>query len=116
MAQESYADFSIVKKYLDQKRYHDEALKKHQSKIAELESNLTTVQNELEAKDQAIFQLKGKLKETTSQLAEKEQGMQDLNTQLHRFKTQQDQSASERNEPYIEDVVSKKGKFGFLKK
>jgi peptidoglycan hydrolase CwlO-like protein len=116
MSQESYADFSIVQKYLDQKRYHDEALKKHQSRITELESNLTTMQSELDAKDQAIIQLKGKLKETTSQLTEKEHGMQELNTQLHRFKTQQEHSAPEENEPFIEDAVSKKGKFGFLKK
>ena len=116
MAQESYADFSIVKKYLDQKRYHDEALKKHQSKITELESNLTTLKNELDAKDQAILQLKGKLKETTSELTEKEHGMQELNAQIHRFTAEQDQSASERTEPFIADVASKKGKFGFLKK
>ena len=116
MAQESYADFSIIQKYIDQKRYHDEALKIHKSRIAELESALTAMQNELDAKDQAIAQLKGRLEEATSQLSEKEESMQDLNSQVYRLRTQREQAASEKPEPLVEESPSNKGKFGFLKR
>lgn len=57
MAQESYADFSIIQKYLDQKRYYDEAMKNHEVRVAELEKTISGLKEELQAKDQALKQL-----------------------------------------------------------
>ena len=36
MAQESYADFSIIQKYIDQKRHHDKETIKYKDKMEEL--------------------------------------------------------------------------------
>ena len=51
MTQESYADFSIIQKYIDQKKYHDEALKKYDSRISELEGTITSLKEEMDVKD-----------------------------------------------------------------
>ena len=112
MAQESYADFSIIQKYLDQKRYHDEELKTHQSKIVELEHSLATMKDELDAKDQAITQLKSKLAETTSQSSEKGDSTQGVNPHT----SQLNGRSPGMKEPFIEEAVSQKGKLDFLKK
>jgi predicted nucleic acid-binding Zn-ribbon protein len=66
MPQESYADFSIIQKYLDQKKYHDEALKNHEDKLTELDTTITALRDELNAKDQAISQLQDQLAEAQS--------------------------------------------------
>jgi len=116
MVQESYADFSIIHKYLDQKRYHDEELKKHKTKITELETTLNTLRSESDAKDQAISQLNSQLEESKTQLKEKEKSLQELNIQIHRLKKQLEQSQLEQESQVFEENQDKKSKFSFLKK
>jgi len=115
MAQESYADFSIIQKYLDQKKNHDEATKKYQDKIAALENSITVLKDELDARDQAISQLNAQLEEKSTQLKEKDKGTQELNIQIHRLKKQVGTSQETDKEPSTEENNTKKAKFSFLK-
>ncbi len=116
MAQESYADFSIIQKYLDQKRYHDEEMKSYQAKATECEKTINTLKNELDAKEQVISQLNTQLNECNAQIKDKEKGMQELSIQAHRLRKKMEQTQGVQKTPYPEDAQSKKAKFGFLKK
>jgi len=115
MTQESYADFSIIQKYLDQKKYHDEALKNYAAKIAELESALTALKEEMSAKDDVISQLQGHVEEKEVLIKEREKSLQELNIQLHRLKQQVEPGQQQQGSQVFEDAGSKKAKFGFLK-
>jgi chromosome segregation ATPase len=115
MAQESYADFSIIQKYLDQKKTHDETTKKYQDKISELENSIAVLKDELDARDQAISQLNTQLEEKSTQLKEKDKGMQELNIQIHRLKKQAGTSQETEIESSAEENNNKKAKFSFLK-
>ena len=115
MPQESYADFSIIQKYLDQKKYHDEAKKNYAEKIAELDTTLTALRDELNAKDQAISQLQDQLAEAQALIKEREKSVQEVNIQMHRLKQQMEPSHAQQASPVFEDTGAKKAKFGFLK-
>ena len=86
MAQESYADFSIIQKYLDQKRYHDEEIRSYKAKLTEHENVVNTLRNKLEAKEQVVSQLNTQLNECKAQIKDKERGMQELSIQAHRLR------------------------------
>ena len=117
MAQESYADFSIVQKYLDQKKYHDEEVRNYKARIGELEETICTLKNELDAKDQAIHQLRIQIEEGKTHLQEKEKVLQELSIQTHRLKKQLEHSLPEKTTEEAEDNNEmKRSKFGFLKK
>jgi chromosome segregation ATPase len=115
MTQESYADFSIIQKYLDQKKYHDEALKNHATKIEELEGTLTALRNEMNAKDDVISQLQSHVEEKEVIIKEREKSLQELNIQLHRLKQQVEPAQQQQGPQIFDDAGSKKAKFGFLK-
>ena len=117
MTQESYADFSIIQKYIDQKKYHDEALKKYDARISELEGSLTSLKEEMDVKDDVINQLKTQLEEKEVLIKEREKSMQELHIQVHRLKQQIDPSPQQQRQgPQVfEDAGNKKAKFGFLK-
>ncbi len=115
MPQESYADFSIIQKYLDQKKYHDEAIKTYDAKIAELDTTITALRNELNAKDEAISQLQLQLAEAQSLIKEREKSVQEVNIQMHRLKQQMEPAHAQQGSPAFEDTGAKKAKFGFLK-
>ena len=91
MAQESYADFSIIQKYLDQKRYHDEEIRSYKAKITEHENSVNTLRNKLAAKEQVISQLNTQLNECKAQIKEKEKVMQELSIQAHRLRKRMEQ-------------------------
>ena len=117
MSQESYADFSVIQKYLDQKRYHDEEIRSYQAKITECEKTIKALKNELDAKGQAISQLNAQLEEHKNQIKEKEKHMQDLSIQTHRLKKQMEQTQRVQQKPQVaEESSARKAKFGFLKK
>lgn len=117
MSQESYADFSIIQKYLDQKRYHDEEMRSYQTKITECEKTISALKNELDAREQAISQLNTQLEEHKNQIKEKEKYMQELSIQTHRLKKQMEQTQQIQQKPQVaEDTQARKAKFGFLKK
>jgi chromosome segregation ATPase len=88
MPQESYADFSIIQKYLDQKRYYDEAMKEHQAMVAKLESSISALRSELRDRDQAITQLREKAEAYEATIKEREKSMQELTLTVHRLKKQ----------------------------
>jgi predicted nucleic acid-binding Zn-ribbon protein len=115
MPQESYADFSIIQKYLDQKKYYDEAKKTYADKLAELDTTITALRDELNAKDQAISQLQFQLAEAQSLIKEREKSVQEVNIQMHRLKQQMEPSQAQQGSPVFEDAGAKKAKFGFLK-
>jgi len=116
MVQESYADFSIIQKYLDIKRYHDEEINTYKAKITELENTLNALRNESDARDQAIRQLNNQLEESKIQLEEKEKSLQEMNMQIHRLKKQLEQTRLEKSSQIFEENETKKTKFSFLKK
>ena len=116
MAQESYADFSIIQKYLDQKRYHDEEIRSYKAKLTEHENVVNTLRNKLEAKEQVVSQLNTQLNECKDQIKDKERGMQELSIQAHRLRKKMEETQGVQKTPYPEDAQSKKAKFGFLKK
>lgn len=116
MVEESYADFSVIQKYLDLKRYYDEEINIYKAKMTELENTISTLRNELDAKDQAISQLNSQLEEGKTQLKEKEKSIQDLSIQIHRLKKQLEQSQQAQQSQILDEPSEKKAKFGFLKK
>lgn len=116
MGQESYADFSIIQKYLDQKRYYDEAMKGQQSKVAALESTISALQDELSAKDEALKQLREQTDEYQARIKDKEKMVQDLNLAVHRLKKQVGETQPNNGAPGAEEQDAKRAKFGFLKK
>ncbi|MDX1778947.1 MAG: hypothetical protein R3339_08705, partial [Thermodesulfobacteriota bacterium] len=113
----SYADFSIIQKYIDQKKYHDEALKKYDTRISELEGSITSLKEEMDVKDDAINQLKSQLEEKEALIKEREKSMQELHIQNHRLKQQVEpgQQQQQQGPQVFEDTGNKKAKFGFLK-
>jgi chromosome segregation ATPase len=113
MAQESYADFSIIQKYLDQKRYYDEAMKSHQSRVAELENIISGLKEELQARDQALKQLLAKAETYEATIKEREKSMQELTLTIHRLKKQVDGGMPGNGGQNGEE---QKVKFGFMKK
>lgn len=115
MSQESYADFSIIQKYLDQKKYHDEAIKDYDAKLKELDNTLTVLRNELNAKDQAIRQLQQQLADAHSLVKEREKSVQELNIQMHRLKQHVEPVQAQHGSAAFEDAGTKRAKFGFLK-
>ena len=116
MTQESYADFSIIQKYIDQKKYHDQALKKYDARISELEGTIASLKEEMNGKDDAINQLKNQLEEKEVLIKEREKSMQELHIQIHRFKQQMEPAQQQQQGSQVfEDAGNKKAKFGFLK-
>ena len=115
MPQESYADFSIIQKYLDQKKYHDEAIKTYEDKLADLDTTITGLRDELNAKDEAIIQLQNQLSEAQALIKEREKSVQEVNIQMHRLKQQMGPNQPQQGSPVIEEAGEKKAKFGFLK-
>ena len=73
------------------------------------------LKDELDARDQAISQLNAQLEEKSTQLKEKDKGMQELNIQIHRLKKQAGTSQETEIESSTEENNTKKAKFSFLK-
>ena len=109
---------SRARKYLDQNRDHDEEMRSSQAKIEEYKKTIATLNNDLEAKEQAISHLTAQLEEYKNQVKEKEKGMQELSIQAHRLRKQMEetQQRGPQRPQVSEDPFSKKAKFGFLKK
>jgi chromosome segregation ATPase len=113
MAQESYADFSIIQKYLDQKRYYDEAIKEHQTTVAKLEGSISALQSELQAKDQALQQMLEQAEVYEATLKEREKSLQELTLTVHRLKKQAEGGQTGNSGQYSEE---QKVRSGFFKK
>ncbi len=75
MTKESYADFSIVQRYMDQKKIFDEELSEYKQQIETLEKKARELQDACARRDKVILQLKA-YKGKTSELEEKIRMMQ----------------------------------------
>lgn len=118
MVQESYADFSIIQKYLDQKKHHEEEIKSFEEKITEFEKSIAILKEELNSRDQVITQLQNQLGEIQMTVKKREKSIQDLNIQIHRMKQQginYQEQQQQQGTSVFEDTASRKAKFGFLK-
>jgi chromosome segregation ATPase len=58
MTKESYADFSIVQRYIDQKKIFDEELSQYKQQIETLELKVKELQVACARRDKVILQLK----------------------------------------------------------
>jgi septal ring factor EnvC (AmiA/AmiB activator) len=70
MTKESYADFSIVQRYIDQKKIFDVELDQYKQQIETLEQKVRELQEACARRDKVILQLKA-YKAKVSELEEK---------------------------------------------
>jgi len=77
----SYADFSIIHRYLEQQRLHDEALAKKDDRIQELEYQLQDLHGESERRQQTIQKL-------NTQIGEARDGLHDCQQEGDRQRQQ----------------------------
>lgn len=92
MVQESYADFSLVQKYIDQKKMFDEELSEYKQRIAGLEARVKELEWAVTRRDKVIIQLKAykdkvveleeKMQSAHQKLSDKEAVIRQLNARL----------------------------------
>jgi chromosome segregation ATPase len=118
MAQESYADFSIIQKYIDQKKIFDQEIAEKNDQINEVKSQVQKLQLELQKKNQLIAQLREKLDDFLTQVQEKDKKIQSLEQHNKRLSQQISQlQASPASNPAAANAEdTKRGIFGFGKK
>ncbi|MCX5895128.1 MAG: hypothetical protein NTZ51_04750 [Proteobacteria bacterium] len=114
MAQESYADFSIVKKYFEIKNKYDLDMQSFKDKLSSGEETfgqeISAHKEEIARKNEQIQSLEKQLQEMATALREKEEMLKNLGLQLHKLKPEMEES---RNKSLTED--EKKGKFSIFK-
>jgi len=88
MAKESYADFSIIKKYIDQKNIFDQEVAEKNEQLNELKSQIQKYQVEIQKKNQILNQLRGKLDGSLVQAQEKDKKLQSLEQYIKRLNQQ----------------------------
>lgn len=117
MAQESYADFSIIQKYIDQKKIFDQEIAEKNDQINEVKSQIQKYQLELQKKNQLIAQLREKLDDFLTQVQEREKKIQALEQHTKRLGQQISQlQASPSNPAVPSGEDSKRSIFSFGKK
>lgn len=109
MAQESYADFSIIKKYIDQKKIFDQELASYKEQIAELKGQVERLKAELNKKNQMVAQLREKLNDDLSQLAEKDKKINMLEQHVKRLSQQLSQKQAAPRQPQSQNDPRKGG-------
>jgi chromosome segregation ATPase len=83
MAQESYADYSIIHKYFQQEKLHEEELQRFKDQMKDLTNKLATAQRtEKEAADRAR-QLNERVQELEQMLKDKENDIGRLNSTVN---------------------------------
>ena len=80
MAQESYADYSIIHKYFQQEKLHEEELQRYKDQILELSKKLERVTEEAE-------NAKAKLRQTTEENESLQGSTSDKESEIHRLNT-----------------------------
>jgi len=83
MAQESYADYSIIHKYMEQQKLHEEELRRFTDKIDELEHKLSTTTEELEKSKAGQQELQAANEDLRRQIAERDNEIRRLNTTIN---------------------------------
>jgi archaellum component FlaC len=114
MAQESYADFSIIKKYMDLKTRYDVDIQSYKERLATLEEQCRqqqqSSQQELTARNEQLQAMQQKIQELGDKLKEKDEQLKNLGLQAHKMKTELEEA---RNRIMPEE--EKKGKFSIFK-
>ncbi len=117
MSQESYADFSIIQKYVDQKKIFDQEIADYKEQINEVKLQIQRYQAEIQKKNQLINQLRDKLDGVLVQIQEKdkkihalEHHIRQLNQQMSQFQSTEPDATAPSSEE------SKRGVFSFGKK
>ncbi|HEX9638696.1 MAG TPA: hypothetical protein VGB99_14255 [Acidobacteriota bacterium] len=97
----SYADFSVIHRYLEQQRLNDEALAKKDDRIRELEEQMHEARSENERRQQSIQKLHAQAQEAREALQEcqqesERQRQQILNLQQRVAELQRDSGGKRR--------------------
>jgi peptidoglycan hydrolase CwlO-like protein len=80
MVQESYADYSIIHKYMEQQKLHEEELQRFQDEIRQRDSNLAAATSELDMLRERVDQLSGDNESLRQQLTERDNEVRRLST------------------------------------
>ena len=121
MAQESYADFSIIKAYFEIKSRYEIDIQSYKDRIAALEDRIAAFEEQynlqlekfrdgLAARDGQLQAGEQKNQELNDKLKEKDEQLKNLGLQAYKMKTELEEI---RNRPPVEE--EKKGKFSIFK-
>jgi len=114
MAQESYADFSIIKAYFEIKNRYEIDIQSYKDRIAALEEQynlqMEKFRDGLAAREVQLQAGTQKIQELNDKLKEKEEQLKNMGLQAYKMKTELEEI---RNRPPAEE--EKKGKFSIFK-
>lgn len=82
MAQESYADYSIIHKYLEQKKLHEEEMQRYKDTNVELNQQLADAQSELNKLKEELDELQTQNEETKLKLRERDNEVRRLTSTI----------------------------------
>jgi peptidoglycan hydrolase CwlO-like protein len=95
----SYADFSVIHRYLEQQRLHDEALAKKDDRVRELELQLQDAQTESERHQQTVQKLSAQTHEAREAAQECSQECERQRQQIHNLQQRVAELQREMNNP-----------------
>jgi hypothetical protein len=114
MAQESYADFSIIKKYFEIKNRYEIDIQGYKERLAALEAQhkqqMEKALNDISARDAQLQAREQQLQELANKLKENEEQLKTLGLQVYKMKTELEEA---RNRAATDE--EKKGKFSMFK-
>lgn len=82
MAQESYADYSVIHKYFQQEKLHEEDLSRYKDQIAELTEAASTLRAELETARARVRELMEKSQNLEQSVVERDNDIHRLNSTI----------------------------------
>jgi chromosome segregation ATPase len=114
MSHESYADFSIIKKYFEVINKYDLDVQSFKDKLSGMEERfnheIMAYKKEIATKTALNSDLQKQVQELSNAIKEKDEMLKNLGLQLHKVKTE---LTSVKNQPAADD--DKKGKFSIFK-
>jgi len=109
---ESASDFSIVKSYVELKAKYDSEIRKLSESSRSVEgkykSHITLLESEIAKRNEYIKAQEAKIQELTQKMAERDEQLRSLGSQLNKLKGGAQQAPGP-------DADAKKGKFGMFK-
>jgi chromosome segregation ATPase len=109
---ESASDFSIVKSYVELKAKYDSEIRTLSESTRSIEgkykNQITVLESEIAKRNEYIKAQEAKIQELTQKMAERDEQMRSLGSQLNKFKAGSPQAPGA-------DADAKKGKFGIFK-
>jgi hypothetical protein len=107
---ESASDFSIVKNYVELKAKYDTEIRALSESARTMEgkykSHIAMLESEISKRNEYIKAQEAKMQELTQKVAEKDEQIRALGTQLNKIRT---------DAPQGSEADAKKGKFGIFK-